>query len=1058
MIDALSSGSETASVGLGDEARLSIDGLDDLDARVLGLRGTEAANELYGFDIVFSASFEQRDLRPAALGRKVTLDLALPDGSRRYVRGVAVAVELLAYADGRALVCLALAPRLWFLTQRKDSRVFQDMNVREVVTEVLLGHGVAHAWSLARPYERRAYCVQYAETDFEFATRLLAEEGIFYFFEHPADAAEAREHLLTTLAGTAVDELAGVARSGASLEALGASGRRLAPSGNMMQMLEVSGPTEILVFGDTPAAYASLAGAEALDYRPDVGAGALDVRETHVGSLRVGGRIVPTRATVRGYDPWRAAKPPAGTVIGTTSGVLGSLADAGSAGVEALGGASGELHRAAGPAMGSMAGAIGGAAGGALGDPAEALGQTTNESFAYGIRTATHAVMPPDRALGRAGIGLATAGLQAAVDDAGWDQVFGAAGGIGQALLADSEDALEHYDHHGDHEELGATFAAAKSRLEQHRVRHLECAGTSRCRRLLPGKSFTLRGHELAAVNVAYVLVAVRHELGAADASTPLYRNAFRAVPATVPMRPPRPAKRMHQTVESATVVGPASAEIETERRGRVKVQFHWDRKGKHDENSSCFLRVMQAWSGTGYGFQFIPRIGTEVLVSFVGGDIDRPVVVGSLPNLATPLPYPLPERKTQSGIRTQTSPEGGGYNELMFEDERGAEEVHLRAERDLTEEIRRNHETRVGEDHRLQVQGGQRIDVERDRALTVGGAYTESVRGMRREDVDGDSSRRAAGHALEASRGSRSADIGGDDLVAVGGDATLRVGGARYELVDGEALRHVGGNAVTSVAGGAVLSGARLALRAEREIVLSCGDSTLVIKPDEVIIAARTVRVVGEERVVMAQNGGAALTLTADAELHGANVTVLSSGAALRLGGDARLGGGQVHLGSGDAAASSRRPSDERRTQPFSVRLSGPGGRAYANCRYVLRAGGEELAGTTDGDGRVRQDVAADAASGEVTVWPGDYPNGPRESWSLTFGALEDTSSPAGASARLRNLGYASAPAPAAADEAPEETAPSRESLRRFQRDRGLEETGELDMNTVSALRSAHD
>src|SRR5262249_20267565 len=150
----------------------------------------------------------------------------------------------------------------------------------------------------------------------------------------------------------------------------------------------------------------------------------------------------------------------------------------------------------------------------------------------------------------------------------------------------------------------------------------------------------------------------------AAGTSRP-YRNRFEVVPAETPSPPPRPARRVQQTLESAVVVGPAGQEIYCDRYGRVKVQFHWDRDGKRDEGSSCFLRVATAWAGADFGHQLVPRIGMEVLVSFLGGDPDRPVIIGCLANAHNPVPHALPQSKTRSGIRTRSSPGGGGHNEI---------------------------------------------------------------------------------------------------------------------------------------------------------------------------------------------------------------------------------------------------------------------------------------------------------------------------------------------------------------------------------------------------------
>src|SRR5262249_50945321 len=154
--------------------------------------------------------------------------------------------------------------------------------------------------------------------------------------------------------------------------------------------------------------------------------------------------------------------------------------------------------------------------------------------------------------------------------------------------------------------------------------------------------------------------------------------------------------------------------------------QFHWDLEGKRDEHASCWIRTSQAWAGTGWGFQFIPRIGMEVLVSFVGGDLDRPMVTGRVYNGVPPPSHPLPKSKSRSGIRTQSTLGGGGYNEIAFEDLKGAEQFYVHAQKDLDEVVEN--------DHTLGVRANERIDVRGTRSDTVGGDEAHVVGGHRSE------------------------------------------------------------------------------------------------------------------------------------------------------------------------------------------------------------------------------------------------------------------------------------------------------------------------------------
>ena len=246
--------------------------------------------------------------------------------------------------------------------------------------------------------------------------------------------------------------------------------------------------------------------------------------------------------------------------------------------------------------------------------------------------------------------------------------------------------------------------------------------------RLVPGKRFALTEHPNDTLNQPYVALRVEHEgrhpeafqgLGG-GAERDVYRNRFSCLPAETPARPRRPKRRLQQVMETATVVGPGGEEIYTDEFGRIKVQFHWDAQGKCDERSSCWIRTMQPWAGAAWGFQFIPRIGMEVVVAFSGGDTDRPLVLGTAYNGVAPPPFPLPENKTQSGIRTRSSPGGQGSNELMFEDAAGREQIFLHAQRDLQEVIERDHRRTVRGEEAVTVDGGRETTIAKDHVRTV--------------------------------------------------------------------------------------------------------------------------------------------------------------------------------------------------------------------------------------------------------------------------------------------------------------------------------------------------
>jgi type VI secretion system secreted protein VgrG len=292
---------------------------------------------------------------------------------------------------------------------------------------------------------------------------------------------------------------------------------------------------------------------------------------------------------------------------------------------------------------------------------------------------------------------------------------------------------LEVYDYPGEFQEPGAGGphqgrSMAKIRLEELQVTRRQASGTSDCMRLVPGHLFTIEGHRRAELNGARVLTEVTHQGSQTQAldedgvaGSFHYSNQFVCVDRQVPLRParvtPRPVVR---GIQSATVVGPAGEEIHVDEQGRVLVQFHWDRQGQHDERSSCWVRVSQSWAGAGWGAMFIPRIGHEVLVDFLEGDPDRPIITGRVYHADNATPYPLPDEKTKSTIKSESSPGGGGFNELRFEDRKGGEEVFLHAQRDLNEVVLHNNSRTVTADQTFSVGGNQTFTITGDRSVTV--------------------------------------------------------------------------------------------------------------------------------------------------------------------------------------------------------------------------------------------------------------------------------------------------------------------------------------------------
>ena len=364
----------------------------------------------------------------------------------------------------------------------------------------------------------------------------------------------------------------------------------------------------------------------------------------------------------------------------------------------------------------------------------------------------------------------------------------------------------------------GLDTAALDSQIELRRERHqrdaVRCWGVSVATQMTTGSAFELLDHPQADLQGRYVTVAVTHMAGVfmtGEDGTETYINKFHCVPEGVAWRPARTRRgpRTHG-VQTATVVGPSGEEIYTDEHGRIKVQFHWDRDGGHDENTTCFMRVIQPWAGNGWGFVFLPRIGMEVAVTFIEGDPDRPIVTGCVYNGANPPPYALPDDKTKSTIKTESSPGGGGFNELRFEDAAGSEEIYIHAQKDFNEEVLNDHNTTVGNnqtntvdvDQTQTVHGNQVEQVDGDQTMTVDGNRTVHVKGDYTETVDGTETRTVTGDVSETFAANETRTITGDITETISGSVTHTISGDQTDTVTGSLTETIVGGITTTTPG----------------------------------------------------------------------------------------------------------------------------------------------------------------------------------------------------------------------------------------------------------------
>lgn len=351
----------------------------------------------------------------------------------------------------------------------------------------------------------------------------------------------------------------------------------------------------------------------------------------------------------------------------------------------------------------------------------------------------------------------------------------------------------------GGHATADAGQSVARRRLEAHEAGATGVEGETPWRPLRAGHAITLTGAP-EGLNVKHLVRALRRRAG-----DNLYIATFDALPADIPYRPalltPRPAAPGPQT---AIVTGPDGEEIWTDRHGRVKVQFHWDRKGEKDENASCWLRVAQSLAGAGWGAFHLPRIGQEVVVSFLDGDPDRPLVTGVVYNGANPPPYDLPAEQTKSTLKSDSSKDAEGFNELRFEDKAGEEEVFLHAQKDLVIEVENARTTTVKEgDDSLTVGGKRTVKITGDETRTYEAKLTETVTGDYVLTVKGGLTIKVSGNVAIQADGGLNLKSGGAFSIAAGGAFSLSAGSSA-SISAGSSVE-IKGAAMVQVQGGVV-------------------------------------------------------------------------------------------------------------------------------------------------------------------------------------------------------------------------------------------------------------
>ena len=395
---------------------------------------------------------------------------------------------------------------------------------------------------------------------------------------------------------------------------------------------------------------------------------------------------------------------------------------------------------------------------------------------------------------------------------------------------------LELFDYPGLHTTKDQGDTVAKVRMQEEEAGYMVVSGAGDCRGLMSGYSFELKNHYRGDQNANYVVTEVRHFASAGQSYTTAgtqggetYSNNLTCIPASITYRPARiTPKPFVQGPQPALVVGKSGEEIWVDKYGRVIVQFYWDRLGQKNENSSCWIRTSQPWAGGNWGAMWIPRIGQEVLVSFLEGDPDRPVITGRVYNADQMPPYTLPDYQTRSTFMSRSSKGGGAsnYNELRFEDLKGKEQIFMNAEKDMDLRVENDSREFIGANRHLIVTANQQEQIQADKHLHVQGNHFEKI--------DGNMSLNVGGNQMESVTGNLSLAVTGNQSESVTGNVSLAVTGKKDETSMAYALK-----TDTTIH---LNAGAMAVIEAAAGLTLKVGGSTIDMNPAGVFITGTMV------------------------------------------------------------------------------------------------------------------------------------------------------------------------------------------------------------------------
>lgn len=456
--------------------------------------------------------------------------------------------------------------------------------------------------------------------------------------------------------------------------------------------------------------------------------------------------------------------------------------------------------------------------------------------------------------------------------------------------------AGENYRHPGAHLEVGRGDSLAAIRREEIQAPHMRIAAVGTVRGLFSGCTFKLDGFPRKDQNKEYLVVSAEYRLfdpgyrAGVDTDGENFKVVLGVAPTSVPYRPPRiTARPIMRGPQTATVVGPSGEEIFTDKYARVKVQFHWDRLGKKDQKSSCFVRVSQTWAGSGWGFIQIPRIGQEVIVDFIEGNPDLPIITGRVYNASQMPPYGLPGNATQSGWKSNSSKGGGGYNELMFEDKAGSELVNFQAQKD--------HHLLIKHDRNKTVQHDQSDRIDHDAKHSVGHNLDEDVGNNKTVKVGVDQTTNIGNNDTETVGVNRSLTVGSNETIGIGSNSTetiganhtqtvaivqtITVGAARIDTVGASETRTVGAVQTNTI--GATRS---VTVGISQDHSIGAGDSwTIGAGQDISIGAGQTVAIGASQATSVGASRSATIASNDATDVGGGHMLKIAKGSKIDVG-----------------------------------------------------------------------------------------------------------------------------------------------------------------------------